>query len=181
MVARISIGTGRQENFAQMVERYKGLAQPQVIHTGLIFFTISQDLKLYNMLVTDKAHPIDTGLLKQKWVRPAIKTGNNVTDLQFTPDIRKYVGSFASGVYNVYVLNEATIGEQQKLKYAKENWGHFKKKKVRGSYKLKRYLKYVDKRTDFYSSKLRIIRQGLNAEWKNFVPNYLLRRFDIIR
>lgn len=180
MIPRIPIGSNKQENLAQLVERYKRLSEPKNINAGLMYFTLDQDLKLYNRLMMTKKHPVDTGLLKQKWVMPANRVVAGATKLQLTQNSLKYMGSFMSGKYNVYVLNEATIGEQQKLKYAKEGWGHFKKKKVRGSYKLKRYLKFVSKHNDFYTQELRTIRQGLDSDWKKFVPNYLYERLGIM-
>ena len=175
---RIPIGSNRKENLAEMVARYKRLAEPKIVQAGLMYFTLQQDLKLYKLLVQDPKHPKDTGLLKNKWALPALPTGGGVTEIEITKHFQKYKPSFSSGKFNVYLLNEATVGEQQRLKYQKEGWGHFKKKKVRGSYKLKRYFKFVEQRTGFYSKKLRIVRQQLNSEWKKFVVEYLYERFE---
>lgn len=177
---RISIGGDRRESLADLVARYRRLSEPAIVHNGLIFFTLNEDAKLYEMLMALQNHPKDTGLLKSKWAPPVRKVGGGISDLQKTPHFYKYIGSFNSGTYNVYILNEATIGEQQKLKYEKEGWGHFKKKKVRGSYKLKRYLKYVDKNTQFYTKQLKIVRQGLDSDWRKFVREYLYERFGVL-
>lgn len=167
---RLSLN-GKKENLQDLVNKYKQLQNPTYCKSKMIEFTLKQDLKLYNRL-KGTGTPKDTGLLEKSWVKPC--SLNSQGGVQSTPGTRSYAGSLLSGTYNVYVLNTATIGEQQKLKYAKEGWGHFKKRKVRGSYKLKRYLKYVDKQNEFYTRQLRNIRQGINKEWKEFVNEDLL-------
>lgn len=164
----------KKESLQDLVNRYRQLQNPRYCKSKMIEFTLKQDLNLYNKLkfVTPK----DTGLLAKSWVKPCTLNGQG--GIQTVPGTKDYVGSLISGTYSVYVLNTATIGEQQKLKYAKEGWGHFKKKKIRGSYRLKRYLRYVDsnpgRNHHFYTKQLRLIKQGLNREWKEFVNDELL-------
>lgn len=176
--AKLSLKT-KKESLQDLVNRYRELQNPRYVQTQMIKFTLKQDLKLYNRLkgkLNGKTGtPIDTGLLESSWVKPVSISSDG---MHFTPGTPLYLTPFKSGNYSVYVLNTATVGQQQKLKYAKEGWGHFKKKKVRGSYKLKRYLRYVNsnpgKNKEFYTKQLRDIRQHLNSEWKTFVSDELL-------
>lgn len=174
---RISIGTGKKESLSQMVERYKILAEPQTINQGLMFFTLQQDVKLYEMLKQDPSHPKDTGLLKESWIPPVRKVGGGVMNIQPTPDFQKYKASFMARNFNVYVLNTATVGEQAKRKSGLHTR---RKKKLSGRHNLKRYMPFVDKQTQFYTKKLRIIKQGLDKDWKQFVSDYLYERYQII-
>lgn len=181
---RISIGAGKKESLEQMAARYKILAEPKTVYQGLVFFTLKQDWKLYKMLKQDPQHPKDTGLLKESWIPPAtvkqstmgsvILDSNIISDIQPTQYFSQYKGSFVNKKFNVYVLNTATVGEQ-----ARRKAGIHRKKKLTGRHNLKRYMPWVDKRTGFYSKKLRIIKQGLDKDWKSFVRNYLEMRYDI--
>lgn len=164
------IPVNKKESLADMVARYKILAEPKTVNTGMLLFTLNEDLKLYNMLVSDDKHPKDTGLLKESWVKPAIKTGDDMINLLMTPGFQQYKGSFASGTFNVYVLNTATVGEQARRKSGLHSRT---KKKLTGRHNLKRYMPFVDKRTQFYTKKLRKLRQKLDSDWKKFVPQYL--------
>lgn len=186
-IARFSIndvGTNKRENLAQMVQRYKLLAEPRTVNEGLLYFTLRQDWKLYKMLKQDPSHPKDTGLLQESWIPPAkIKQiqldrgdASSKVDSTFFSDIRttsefsQYRMNFMSGKFNVYVLNKATVGEQARRK---RPLGPKRIKKFSGRHNLKRYLPWVDARTHFYSKKLRIVRQQLDKEWKQFVPQFL--------
>lgn len=173
---RISIGADKKESLSQMVERYKILAEPQTINQGLMFFTLQQDAKLYNMLKQDPTHPKDTGLLKESWIPPVRRIGGGAMELQTTPYFGMYKASLQSGKFNVYVLNTATVGEQARRK---EGLHKHRKKKLSGKHNLKRYMPFVDERTKFYTKKLRVVRQGLNKDWKEFVSNYLYERYHI--
>lgn len=183
---RISIGANRKESLTEMVERYKILAEPKTIYTGLTFFTLRQDWKLYKMLKQDPTHPEDTGLLKESWIPPVfikqsklgsvILDSNLISDIHLTQYFPQYRGSFESGKFNVYVLNTATVGEQVRRKHGVRLG---KRKKSAGRHSLKRYMPWVDKRTQFYSKKLRIIKQGIDKDWKSFVKNYLETRYNI--
>lgn len=171
------IPVNKKESLADMVARYKILAEPKTVNTGMLLFTLNEDLKLYDMLVSDSKHPKDTGLLKESWVKPAERGGKysdskiyDMINLLTTPGFQQYKGSFASGKFNVYVLNTATVGEQARRKSGL----HLrKKKKLSGRHNLKRYMPFVDKRTQFYTKKLRIVRQQIDSDWKKFVPEYL--------
>lgn len=182
---RISIGAGRQESLQELVNRYRILSEPATIKKGLTYFTLHQDFKLYNMLISDGRHPKDTGLLKKSWLLPAIPRMNDegettdVNQFRGTPYFGKYKPSFQSGKFNVYLLNSATVGKQASLKYQQMGWGHRKKKLIR-RHNLKRYLPFVDARTGFYSKKLRVIRQGLDKDWKRFVKSYLWDEFKVM-
>lgn len=180
--AKLSLKT-QKESLQDLVNRYRELQNPRYVQTQMIKFTLKQDLKLYNSLKgklnSKTGTPMDTGLLESSWVKPVSISGSiSGGSMHFAPGTPLYLTPFKSGNYSIYVLNTATVGQQQKLKYAKEGWGHFKKKKVRGSYKLKRYLRYVNsnpgKNKEFYTKQLRNIRQHLNSEWKNFVKDELL-------
>lgn len=174
---RISIGANRKESLTEMVERYKTLAEPKTIYTGLTFFTLRQDMKLYKMLKEDPTHPKDTGLLKESWIPPVKITGGGITNIQPTEYFAQYRGSFESKKFNVYVLNTATVG-QQALRKSGVRIG--KRKRSSGKHNLKRYMPFVDKRTQFYSKKLRIVRQQLDKEWKYFVSDYIYERLGVI-
>ena len=174
---RISIGTGRKESLAQLVERYKIISEPKFIASGLFYFTLKQDLKLYYKLKTMPNHPKDTGLLQESWVPPARLIGGGATDIELTSGFQQYKGSFVSGKFNVYVLNTATVGEQARRKYPN---GPKRKKKFSGRHNLKRYMKWVDQRTGFYTKALRTVRQELDKEWKRFVPEYLFEKVGIM-
>ena len=173
-VARFSVA-GKKENLAQMLERYRILAEPKTVKTGLFYFTLYEDIKLYNKLKTMPDHPKDTGLLQESWVLPARLTdfymgGGNMTKMELTSEFSQYKGSFVSGKFNVYVLNTATVGEQARRKHP---GGPKRVKKFSGRHNLKRYLPFVDKRTRFYTKALRSIRQGIDKDWKEFVSQYL--------
>lgn len=171
------IPVNKKESLADMVARYKILAEPKTVNTGMLLFTLNEDLKLYNMLVSDGKHPKDTGLLKESWVKPANKNGTDMINLSTTPGFQQYKGSFASGTFNVYVLNTATVGEQARRKSGL----HLRrKKKLSGRHNLKRYMPFVDKRTQFYTKKLRIVRQQMDSDWKKFVPEYLYKIAGVI-
>lgn len=179
-VARISIGAGRKESLQQMVERYKRLAEPKTVYMGLTFFTLQQDIKLYELLRNDPSHPKDTGLLKRSWLPPARRTGGGVTEISPTGDFSQYRSSFSNKRFNVYVLNNATVGKQQDLKYAQMGWSHFKKRTHKTHYRLRRYMPFVDARTEFYTKKLRTIRQQMDGDWKRFVSEYLYESVGIM-
>lgn len=180
-VPRIPIGSNRKENLQQMMERYKILSEPQTVFTGLTYFTLKQDWKLYKLLKMDPNHPVDTGLMKEKWIPPArieqIQTFEGdwedkvgIEAIRSTPYFSQYKASIQSGQFNVYVLNTATVGEQASRKSGLHT---HRKKKLSGRHNLKRYMPFVDERTGFYTNKLRQIKQEMNIEWREFVPRYL--------
>ena len=180
-VSRFSIGSDKKENLAQMVQRYKMLAEPKTIMSGLFYFTLLQDWKLYKMLKSMPDHPKDTGLLQESWIPPAYmptdrQTGlelGGLDNLKLTPFYSSYKAGLQSGKFNVYVLNKATVGEQARRKHP---FGAKRKKKFSGRHNLKRYMTWVDKRTKFYTKKLRVVRQQLDSEWKKFVPEYIYHK-----
>ena len=68
--------------------------------------------------------------------------------------------------------NTATVGQQAALKNIKEGTVHRKKKRV-GRHNLKRYMPFVDKRTKFYTKQLRVLRNKVDSEFKEFIQDAL--------
>ena len=150
------LGVGhKKETLAQFAERYRILAQPRTIDNVMRKFTARMDKLLKDRLESLPSHPKDTGLLKKSWQLP-----------------KTYLLSHTGRVWQVYLNNTATVGQQASLKNAQGNVVHRKKKRV-GRHNLKRYMPFVDKRTKFYTKQLRVIRNKVDKEFKEFINDVL--------
>lgn len=145
----------KKETLAQFAERYRILAQPRTIDNVMRKFTARMDKLLKDRLESLPSHPKDTGLLKKSWQLP-----------------KTYLLSHTGRVWQVYLNNTATVGQQASLKNAQGNVVHRKKKRV-GRHNLKRYMPFVDKRTKFYTKQLRVIRNKVDKEFKEFINDVL--------
>lgn len=151
---KLSVGH-KKETLAQFAERYRILAQPRTIDNVMRKFTARMDKLLKDRLESLPSHPKDTGLLKRSWQLP-----------------KAYLLSHTGRVWQVYLNNTATVGQQASLKNAQGNVVHRKKKRV-GRHNLKRYMPFVDKRTKFYTKQLRVIRNKVDKEFKEFINDVL--------
>lgn len=150
------LGVGhKKETLAQFAERYRILAQPRTIDNVMRKFTARMDKLLKDRLESLASHPKDTGLLKRSWQLP-----------------ETYLLSHTGRVWQVYLNNTATVGQQASLKNAQGNVVHRKKKRV-GRHNLKRYMPFVDNRTKFYTKQLRVIRNKVDKEFKEFINDVL--------
>lgn len=145
----------KKETLAQFAERYRILSHPKNIQMLMAKFTALMDTRLRERLESLPTHPKDTGLMKKRWVLP-----------------RQYLLTHTGRAWQVYLNNTATVGEQAKLKDAQLGRTHRKKKRI-GRHNLKRYMPWVDKRTKFYTKQLRVIRQTVDREFKEFINNVL--------
>ena len=144
---------------AELAEKYKILAQvaPEIICREVATRT---DMDLV-MRLKNKS-PKDTTLLSQKWRIPS-----------------QYLRTHKGKIWEIYAINEATVGEQKKLKYAKEGWTP--KRKLSGRHNNKRYAKWVNahgKHKGFYDRELRVVRQKIPMYFKSVVYDVLSRVYD---
>ena len=145
----------KKETLAQFAERYKILAQPRTIDMVMRKFTARMDNLLKQRLESLPTHPKDTGLLQKSWELP-----------------RNYLMTHSGKVWQVYLNNTATVGQQAALKNNMVGTVHRKKKRV-GKHNLKRYMPFVDDRTKFYTKQLRVVRNKVDTEFKKFVGDVL--------
>lgn len=143
--------SGKAESLKDFVNRYERLSDPRFIRKAMQAFTYKEDVKLYDKVTRDPRHPRDTGTLQKSWVHPS-----------------KYLQKYNSTHYSVYLINTATVGEQSKM-YSSINGVIHRKKKRIGRHNLKRYMPWVDKRTKFYTNKLRVIKNSLDRDFKRFI------------
>lgn len=151
----------QKETLAQFAERYKILSQPQTVNNIMRGFTIYMDNMLKKRLQSLPTHPRDTGLLQKSWELPML-----------------YLNTHSGKVWQVYLNNTATVGQQARLKNRASQVVH-RKKKLSGRHNLKRYMPFVDKRTKFYTKQLRIIRNKINPSFKYFIGNYVLHQASL--
>lgn len=151
---KLNVGQ-KKETLAQFAERYRILAQPRTIDMVMRKFTARMDNLLKQRLESLPTHPKDTGLLQRSWELP-----------------RSYLLSHTGKIWQVYLNNTATVGQQAALKANISGVVHRKKKRV-GRHNLKRYMPFVDKRTKFYTKQLRVIRNKVDSEFKKFINDVL--------
>lgn len=159
MVNKIDIPN---ETLQGMVARYRVLSNEHFVSKHIMReVTIRLDKELKQKLESLLTHPKDTGLLKKSWVLPKL-----------------YLNTHTGKVWSVYLNNTATVGQQAKLKEARDNPTHRKKKRV-GRHNLKRYMSYVDKRTEFYSKQLKVIRNKINPIYKQVIYEQLYHLYQL--
>lgn len=158
MVNKIDIPN---ETLQGMVARYRVLSSEQFVSHIMRQVTTKLDKELKQRLESLSTHPEDTGLLKKSWVLPKL-----------------YLKTHTGKVWSVYLNNTATVGQQAKLKEARDNPTHRKKKRV-GRHNLKRYMPYVDKRTEFYSNQLKVIRNKINPIFKKTIYEQLYHLYQL--
>lgn len=150
--SKLDIGH-KKESLAQLAQRYRIFATSSDMLMRK--FTARLDMILKKRLEQLPTHPKDTGLLKKSWVLP-----------------KSYLLTHTGKVWQVYLNNTATVGQQAALKNIKEGTVHRKKKRV-GRHNLKRYMPFVDKRTKFYTKQLRVLRNKVDSEFKEFIQDAL--------
>ena len=155
--AKLNI-SNKNETLAEMANRYRILSQPSTVNSIMRSFTYYMDNMLKKRLESLPSHPKDTGLLQKSWQIPEL-----------------YLKTHSGKVWQVYLNNTATVGQQASLKSLKEGMVHHKKKRI-GRHNLKRYMPFVDKRTKFYTKQLRIIRNKVDTSFKYFMGNYVLHQ-----
>lgn len=147
--------SSKKETLAEFAERYRILSHPKTIEMVMRKFTARMDNILKKRLENLPTHPKDTGLLKKSWQLPTT-----------------YLMTHTGKLWQVYLNNTATVGDQAKLKDAQVGRKHRKLKRT-GRHNLKRYMPFVDNRTKFYTKELRVIRNKVDIEFKKFISNVL--------
>lgn len=158
MVNKINIPN---ETLQNMVDRYRVLSNPQFVNYIMRKVTTTVDGELKFRLENLRSHPKDTGLMKRSWVLPEF-----------------YLKTHFGKIWQVYLLNTATVGEQARLKGIKINRVHRKKKLV-GRHNLKRYMPFVDKRTRFYTKQLRVIKNKIQPIFEEEIEFALLKLYQM--
>lgn len=158
MVAKIQI---KNETLQDMVDRYRVLSNPQFVNYIMKKVTTAVDGELKFRLENLATHPKDTGLLKKSWELP-----------------EQYLNNHKGKVWEVYLLNTATVGKQALLKGQQVGRVHLKKKRV-GRHNLKRYMPFVDKRTKFYTKQLRVIKNKIDPIFKEEIEFALAKLYQM--
>lgn len=94
---KLNVGQ-KKETLSQFAERYRILAQPRTIDMVMRKFTARMDNLLKQRLESLPTHPKDTGLLQRSWELP-----------------RSYLLSHTGKIWQVYLNNTATVGQQLSL------------------------------------------------------------------
>lgn len=149
------------ETLEQFVERYRVLSNPQFVNAIMRRVTMAVDGELKFRLETLPTHPKDTGLMKRSWVLP-----------------EQYLRTHFGKVWQAYLNNTATVGEQARLKAGLSNMVHRKKKRI-GRHNLKRYMPWVDKRTKFYTKQLRVVKNKISSIFKEEIEFTLGKLYQL--
>lgn len=155
MVAKIpkkEISFKYMNSLAGLAEKYKWLARPETMRWIMQNITALCDKQLVQLLRNEPEHPTDTTLMQHRWKIPVV-----------------YLQTHSGDVWEIYAENTATVGER--LDILKRNFtGTPRKKRARGTYRLKRYAKWVlQKDSRFYTKNLRIVHQKLPGIFKEFM------------
>lgn len=161
MVATKLNVNNKKETLAEMAQRYKILSHPATVNNIMRSFTYYMDNMLKERMESLPNHPKDTGLLKKSWQIPEM-----------------YLKTHSGKMWQVYLNNTATVGQQAQLKNQSMGTVH-RKKKLTGRHNLKRYMPFVDKRTKFYTRQLRVIRNKVDSSFKYFMGNYVLHQASV--
>lgn len=149
----------QEGSLKDLVNKISYLAQPENVDNFMRKFTGVVDNELVRRLksLSKTEHPKDTGLLQESWQVPAA-----------------YLQNHSGKSWQVYAENTATIGE---WKLRKSKLGKtYKVKNRRGNVSFRnnrRYLRYVESKTGFYSKQLRVIKQEIPGFFTRYVNMWL--------
>lgn len=150
-----------KETLSQFAERYKILSNPRVVQVIMRAITENADMELAERMWTLSSHPRDTGLLEKSWKVP-----------------EEYLTNHKGKIWEVYLDNTATVSKQYYLKHGKILYTSGRRRHKRGNPKILRnikYMKFVDKRTKFYTKQLKVVRQKMQPIMREVIRDALFK------